>query len=149
MAPRLCADNCSHGFQPCAARRGACRAADALPALAALHAPRRCSVRGHFGPQIGARGSQSVTAFLGALTIVGTAWMLAFPLAVFTAGMVTQTRRHAYITVVSLLLQSGALMGLTVLVTDERFRTMSTLAVESDSLDTKRDSRGRPKVAVD
>lgn len=100
--------------------------------------------------QIGARGSATVSTFLKALAVVGSAWMLAFPLAVFTAGWVPPTRRHAYISVGSLWLQASALMGLAVLVTNERFRSISSIAVVPDSLDVgQRDSRGRPKVAVD
>jgi hypothetical protein len=105
---------------------------------------------GGWATKIGARGSATVSTFLKALAVVGSAWMLAFPLAVFTAGWVPPTRRHAYISVGSLWLQASALMGLAVLVTNERFRSISSIAVVPDSLDVgQRDSRGRPKVAVD
>lgn len=85
-------------------------------------------VGGGYYTRKGATGNQDAYAFLVRLALAGSLWLLAFPLSVlFAAGWLPNWRRHAFVSIMSLLCQAIGLVALLFLVTDEGFRKLSTV----------------------
>lgn len=71
--------------------------------------------------------------YMKQLAILGGAWLLAFPACVISARLLPAYRRHGFVSMASLLLQTVALGGLGVLVGSSRYKHVSSASGERAS----------------